>query len=155
MMRHPMIVPCLGLALLIVAACGGEDLDDEQRANRLLGHLAEDDYRNAWYRPPGYEVRTASATHHGTYVDIFINDILYAARNGEPREYWPDGSIVVKDGWDGEGARTEIAAMEKVDGEWFYALWDGTGNFVSAGQPAGCVNCHADGYDYLRAIRLP
>jgi hypothetical protein len=67
---------------------------------------------------------------------------------------WPDGSLLVKDSFDG-GSVELVAAMEKRSGRWYWAEWDANGNAKYAGEPDVCIQCHAAGEDFVLTMGLP
>ncbi|HEU4537779.1 MAG TPA: hypothetical protein VFS00_26845 [Polyangiaceae bacterium] len=152
-MRRPtLLLALLALPASLLAACG----DDQEPANArdLYRRLQAADYRS-WRRPPGYETRQKTNVPHGESVDIYVNDVVAAALDaGEPLEAWPEGSLIVKDGFDGDDLEL-VAAMEKRDGAWFWAeYYDGDAKY--SGQPGICVDCHERGAnDFVRAFPLP
>jgi hypothetical protein len=135
--------------LCVVAACGDDQDPDGARA--FLERIQEEDYR-AWARAPGFEERRSSNAPHGEEVDIYVNDAVVAVLEaGEPVEAWPEGSVIVKDGWDGASLEL-IAAMEKRSDGWYWAEWDGEGQSLYSGKPDVCVGCHASGSDFVRSF---
>jgi hypothetical protein len=45
--------------------------------------------------------------------------------------------------------------MEKTDGTWFWAEYDGDGDTLFSGAPEICTGCHAIGDDFVRAFFFP
>ncbi|MDH5675361.1 MAG: hypothetical protein OEZ06_24785 [Myxococcales bacterium] len=140
------------LALPLGAACG--DNQDPAGAEALWQALQEVDYRS-WPRAPGYEERRGSNAPHGDKVDIYINDVLAEAlASGESLERWPNGSVIVKDGFDG-GDLELVAAMEKRLTGWYWVEYAAGGEAIYSGSPETCTDCHKSGDDYVRAFELP
>lgn len=140
------------LCVLVVAGC--TDDQDPEGATELYQRLQDADYRS-WQRAPGYDERRGSSAPHGDAVDLYVNDVVAGAlAAGAPLDSWPEGSLIVKDGWDGDDLEV-IAAMEKRDGRWYWAEWDGEGASLYSGEPEVCIDCHASGDDYVRAFGLP
>lgn len=137
------------------AACGGEnENEDEEGALQLLARVQAEDYRE-WSRPPGWEARTPSRAPHGAAVDIYVNDSVVAALGSEASlDAWPEGSTIVKDGWNGPELRL-IAIMDKRSDGWYWAEYDASGAPAYSGRPATCTNCHSSGSDFVRAFPLP
>jgi hypothetical protein len=103
----------------------------------------------------GWPSRRASGAPHSDDVDIYVNDIVAEVLAiAEPTERWPEGSIIVKDGFDG-GDLEIIAVMEKRSDGWFWAEYDSEGEPDYSGRPDICIDCHASGSDGVRAFRLP
>jgi hypothetical protein len=150
-----MSTPARGLAFAVaffVAGCG--DNQDEAGARALLQKIRADQYRT-WDRAPGYEVRRPTHAPHSKFVDIYVNDrVAEVLALGEPLEGWPVGSILAKDGFDGNDLEL-IAVMEKRADGWFWAEYDDDGDPDYSGRPDICTDCHRSGSDYVRAFRLP
>ncbi len=141
------------LALLLfpaLAACADDEAPDD--AAGLLARIRADDYRS-WARAPGYERRRDADSPHADQVDIYVNDVVANALAGGPITAWPVGSIVVKDGFDGDALEL-IAVMEKRADGWFWAeYFDDVSRY--SGTPEVCTGCHADGDDGVMAFGLP
>jgi hypothetical protein len=144
----------LGSALalsLFVAGCGGDDQDPEA-AKELYDRIQQANYRS-FQRAPGYEERRPGSAVHASEVDIYVNDVVAQALEQEGLDAWPDGSLVVKDGFE-DGALELVAVMEKRGGAWFWAeYFDGVAKH--SGAPSICLDCHRVGSDYVRAFALP
>ena len=96
---------------------------------------------------------------HGDYVSIWMNDTAAAAINSGGGGDLPEGSIIVKEGYNdvsGGGVGDElkgVTAMLKEEGwgddGWFWAKFDTDrgGGVLLAGAVAACANCHAGGQD--------
>lgn len=146
-MRYALVFP-LALGLW---GCG----DDEQpkRAAQLLRQIREEGY-SSWQRAPGYPTRQPANSPHSDSVDIYVNTVVADALVGPPITSWPEGSIIVKDGFSG-GNLELVAVMQKVDGEWFWAEYFG-GEADYSGKPDVCLDCHRrSGSDFVRAFSLP
>lgn len=139
----------VGLAL---TACGGEDVD-EAGARELWQRIHDQEYRS-WSPAPGWESRQPTVSAHGQEADIFINTALEEALEESDLTAWPVGSLLVKDGYRG-GSVALIAAMEKRDGGWYFAEWDGGGSVKYAGSPEVCRSCHDSAEDSVFAVGLP
>lgn len=140
------------LCLLAAAGCG-EDQEPE-RARALWDRVQAEGYRS-WDRAPGYETRQPSRAAHGEDVEIFVNDVVAMDLVAMPAvRAWSDGATIVKDGYDG-GDLCLVAVMEKSDGEWFFAEYDGEGDTLFSGTPEICTGCHAIGDDFVRAFFFP
>ena len=142
----------LALALAGLAACG--DNQDDAGARALLVRVQADGYRT-WDRPAGWETRRSSSAPHGNAVDIYVNDVVIEALlTTHADRHWPEGSLIVKDGFD-DGDLDLIAIMEKRSDGWYWAEYDDEGDPIYSGHPETCTDCHADGSDYVRAFKLP
>ena len=142
----------LPVALTLLAGCG--DNQDDAGARKLLAKVREEKYRT-WERAPGWSERRASDGPHSDEVDIYVNDAIHEVLLvGEPLSKWPEGSIIVKDGFS-DGELELIAIMEKRGDGWYWAEYDDDGDPDYSGHPDVCIDCHRDGSDYVRAFRLP
>lgn len=146
-------VPCL--TALALSACGGEDENqDAAGARELLARVSAENYRE-WPRAPGWEARKPSSAPHGAEVDIYVNDRVAAVlAAGEPLEAWPEGSTIVKDGWQGAQLKL-IAIVDKRSDGWYWAEYDAGGEPMYSGRPNTCTSCHSSGSDGVRAFSLP
>ncbi len=146
-------------ALALLGGCNANEADE------IRDQLRDDDYRNTYARAPGWtEGRLpAAGGPHGGHIDIYINDVMEeaiaeAGASGDALERWPEGSIIVKDGWNAsEGGQLQyLSFMERRDGGWFWGEYRGNGRLVSAGKNDDtCVGCHLAGEDQVRAFGLP
>lgn len=138
----------------LIGACG-DDGDDQAPAEAaaLWQKIHAIDYRSL-PRAPGFPGRTPSSAPHGDAVEIYVNDRVTETLTTPGATAWPDGSLIVKDGWAG-GSLKYVAAMEKRGGAWFWVEWSGDGDAKYSGAPSLCVNCHASGSDGVRAFGLP
>jgi hypothetical protein len=144
----------LSVLLVLVGLGGCGDDQDPEAANELWDRIHEEQYRT-WERAPGWEERRPTHAPHSEEVDIYVNDVVFGVLGGaDAHEAWPDGSIIVKDGYDGTVLEI-VAAMEKRDGAWFWVEWDGHGDSDYSGRPDICLDCHESGSDYVRAFDLP
>ena len=141
----------LAATLAASPACG-EDQEPE-RARALWERIQAEGYRS-WDRAPGYESRQPSRAAHGDAVEIFVNDVVATDLAAPPVDAWSDGATIVKDGYDG-GDLCLVAVMEKTDGTWFWAEYDGDGDTLFSGAPEICTGCHAIGDDFVRAFFFP
>lgn len=139
------------LAAISTAACGDDNIDDPEAARAFLTRIQGEKYRE-WQRAPGWETRKKSIAVHGNDSDIYINTTMAQTQAGAAA--WPEGSILVKDSFQGSDLRL-IAAMEKRAGGWYYAEWAGDGEVKFAGRPSICTDCHSSGQDEVLAFGLP
>lgn len=139
---------------LFATACGEDQ--EPARARELWDRINASGY-TTWGRPQRFPVRETSTTLHLDAVDIFTNPQLGDAERGLPIATWPDGSMIVKDGYSG-GDKGIVAVMEKTAGVWFFAEYDGKGKVLFSGRPKICVDCHGarESYsDWLYSMELP
>ncbi len=159
----PSAVFLCGVLLTSITFAGCGDTRTGDGGNGLLLKVRDMDYP-AWERAPGFPGIEVSEAPHGSYVEIYINDVLVEAlqppAEGEALTEWPVGSIIVKDGWDdAEGTeRAVLAIMEKREGGWYYEEYIGdtedepkyAGDDIST-----CMGCHSAGADFVRAFDFP
>lgn len=137
--------------LVVLSGCANQD---PEGAAAFWSRLSTFEYRQL-PRPPGYEVRRASEAIHAAEVDLYVNQpVLDVLTAEQPSTTWPEGSMIVKDGWNGDELKL-IAAMEKRGGEWYWVEFHADGGVAASGAPAVCVGCHRAGDDHVRAFRLP
>lgn len=150
----------LSMALAVFAFSGCADESREAEADReaqaLLAEVA-DDYAG-WATMPGFDARRASASPHGNAVEIYVNAVLDEALTAaieadghDASGPWPAGSIVVKDGYDGDTLITR-SLLHKTPEGWFFALFDAEDAIVDAGRDIHCLDCHSDGRDRLLSL---
>lgn len=143
----------LVVAGLVVFVVGCRN-QDEAGAIALWEDFQAADYRS-WERAPGFPGLTPSTASHGDAVEIFINDTLVEAlASGEKLTVWPEGSLIVKDGFK-NGEPWVVAAMERREGGWFWAEYEPDGEVLFSGDPGVCTRCHDAGADYVRAFGFP
>lgn len=139
----------------LAISCGNNDLDPEA-AETLLANLRAEQYKTKYFRPPGFEMPKASTAPHGDEVAIFVNDKvagIFASKIAVSE--WPEGSIIVKDGYE-EGQLTTISAMLKRSDGWFWAEWDAeSSESLASGKPELCTDCHKDGADFVKGFKFP
>jgi hypothetical protein len=151
MTRHLRVWGLCAGALLLGAGCRNQD---EDGAIALWDSFQDADYRG-WTRAPGFPGVTPSSASHGDAVEIFVNDVVAEAlAAGEPLSEWPDGALIVKDGFRNSEPHI-VAAMEKRGDEWFWAEYEPDGEVLFSGSPGICTRCHDAGDDYVRAFNLP
>jgi hypothetical protein len=148
------------LALLcLLAACSEETTSPE--ADAIRDQLDDADYRRSFARAPGWDMprQSAAGGPHGAFVDIYVNEVVAEALEaGAALERWPDGALIVKDGWDDADGETYLflAFMERRPEGWFWGEYRGDGSLVAAGvDDPTCANCHSAGQDSVFAFGLP
>lgn len=146
----------VGCALL---ACGGRE------ARELRDDIQDDDYRKTYARVPGWEQGRAAAQGgpHSGFIDLYINDVMvdaieHASSSGVVPLQWPEGSIIVKDGWSAlsGGDYEYLSFMERRTGGWYWAEFRKGKRRVSSGlNDDTCTGCHAGGDDEVLSFELP
>ncbi len=149
---RPLAIPS-ALFTLLTLGCARRD------ARELLDQIREDDYRG-WTRAPGWEAPRSPARGgpHGKFIDIYVNDVLADATEESQLAAWPDGALIVKDGWNDDAGNDlqYIVVMEKRGDDWFWAEYDDDDKVKYAGTAIRtCTSCHERGDDYVLAFKLP
>ncbi len=139
------------VVVVAVATMACRQNDDPEGARALFDRVDAASFRT-WRRAPGYEQRRKSTAPHGGAVDIYVNETIAGVLDAKkPLATWPEGSVIVKEGFDGDD-REIVAVMEKRPGGWFWAEYDGDGDVLYSGTPDTCTGCHASGDDFVRAF---
>jgi len=136
------------LLTLTIVGCG--DNQDPAGADELWGRIHDEGY-TSWAKAPGYATRQPSNAPHGDEVIIYVNDTVADALAKGDITAWPEGSLIVKDGFDGDELSL-VAAMEKRADGWYWAEWSGDGSAKFSGKPEICTDCHESGADFVRAF---
>jgi hypothetical protein len=150
--RHPYRITAGGMTLgLALIGCG--DNQDPMGADAFWEKIHDEDYA-AFARAPGYANRQPAKGPHGDEVVVYVNDTVKTALDGPAIKEWPVGSLIVKDAFAG-GEVSDVAAMEKREGGWYWAEWSSDGTATYSGKPDVCTGCHGSGADFVRAFSLP
>lgn len=137
----------------LVACSGGND--DPAGASQLWARLRGSGDYHAFARAPGRPARAASTSPHGEQAEIWINGTVQASlAAAAPLGTWPDGSLIVEDGFVG-GTLKFVVAMEKRGPSWYWAEYRADGSVEYSGAPAACTGCHRSGADFVRSFPLP
>lgn len=148
----------VALVLAVGSLIGCRQNDDPEGARQLYAKVTEGAGYRAWARAPGFPSRKPSFTAHQDAVEIFVNEAIANALAGPALvRSWPVGSIVVKEGYDGDDLAL-VAIMEKRDDGWFWVETDGDGEPLYSGRPDVCIDCHdnrAAHSDWLYSFELP
>ena len=97
---------------------------------------------------PGHEGLQPGQAPHGPFHKVFVNHTL-AAGLPAAEGLAPAGSIIVKENYSKAKEMTGITVMVKAAGyapdenDWFWAKYSPAGEVQAAGQPGGCISCHA------------
>ncbi len=145
-------LPLLVATVAALVGCG--DNQDPAGADAFWSAIHTAKY-GSFAHAPGYATRQPTSAPHGEEVVIYVNDTVASALAlGKPLTAWPEGSLIVKDGYAGDEI-TLVAAMEKRADAWYWAEWDGDGTAKYSGKPDICTGCHESGGDFVRAFPLP
>lgn len=142
------------LVTLLLLGCSSDDKNqDEDGALALLARVEREGYRD-WARAPGWAERSGPSVHSES-ADIFINDPVAALlASGQHADAFPVGSVIVKDGYNGDELAL-TAIMEKRSDGWYWAEYSAAGEPAFSGHPDVCIDCHRIGSDHVRAFALP
>ncbi|TVQ95752.1 MAG: hypothetical protein EA398_17155 [Deltaproteobacteria bacterium] len=147
------------VCLTLITGCDAEPSSPE--ADLIRDQLRAADYAQTFARAPGWESprQPEAGGAHGPFIDIYINSVVADALAGEDAlDRWPDGALIVKDGWDDAEGEVHLyfAFMERRPEGWFWGEYRGDGSLVAAGvDEPRCANCHSAGQDSVFAFRLP
>lgn len=122
-----------------------------------LWNLIRTERYRTWRHAPGVAGVRPGTGPHNARIRIWVNDIGLEALRADPRPgRFPVGTTIVKEGATASMRLTVIAAMRKQsDGKWLFAEWRPNGTLIAGGvMTPGCADCHSQGQDYVRAIRL-
>ena len=148
--------------LAAALACAGCDEPQAPVAEgaTLLEQIG--DY-STWVRPKSRTMRAASTAPHGSFVDVYVNEVV-AADEANPMlpegglTEWSEGAAIVLEGFDmlEAGTRMQRAIMLKRRGVWYWEQYLGdTTEPRFSGRVDVCRGCHSGGEDYVRSFRLP
>jgi hypothetical protein len=134
---------------------GCKDDQDPAHAKEIWERIHAENYRG-WTRAPGYPYRKPSFTAHAKAVDIYVNDVVHGAIDAQKAlSFWPEGSLIVKDGYSGDDL-VLVAVMEKRPDGWFWVEFDDEGAPIASGHPNVCIDCHERSiYDGTWSFGLP
>lgn len=137
---------------VLLSGCG--DDQDPEGARLLWEAIQREGYRS-FARAPGYPGRRPTRAPHADEVEIYVNaEVERALDSPLALDAWPVGSLIVKDGWDGNSLDIVAAMQKRADG-WFWVEWSGDGTSLFSGRPETCLGCHRIGDDWVRAFGLP
>jgi hypothetical protein len=152
--RHPSWALTLLLAHLLFGCGADEQAPDATGGQALWNEIQTLDYQS-WGRAPGYETPQPTTGAHGRSAIVLLNPVAAEAlESPSPLGAWPDGTLIVKDSYDG-GVLTLVAAMKKSSQSWYFAEWSPDGSVRFAGEPSVCTGCHGPANDRVRAVALP
>jgi len=130
---------------------GGDAVDTELVAEAEAAFAGYE----SWEQIAPYEGIQPGESVHGSFVQIWYNDIAAETINAAAGAPLPVGSTIVKESYTDEAGSDLInqTVMYKASDEygWFWGTWDGGENVIS-GQPSTCTDCHVAGQDYNLAL---
>lgn len=115
----------------------------------------ENNYKN-WELWPGTGELDPGKGPHGDSITIYVSDSAFSAIE-EKAGVMPEGSTVLKEGYNSDGELIEVVVMHKVEGfdpehnDWFWLWYDADDEIKAEGKVLSCYNCHTRqaGNDYL------
>ncbi len=163
-MRHRTYAWLAGL-LMVVAILGGCALaaptptptplpptptpdPNVQEAQALWQTLQQAQYAQNWSTVPGKGTFYKGQGPHGLLLSTYLNEAAFKALQEKPGTM-PDGAIIVKENYTPDKTLDSITVMYKKagyapdKGDWFWVKYGPQGEVQAAGQPAGCLSCHA------------
>ena len=140
------------LALSTLSACGASE--EETTSTNLWAKINKDRYRTFSKAPEWPTRRTSDSSIHAGTAEIYANRLFQEEYcKNDSLNSWPVGTLIVKEGFDGDTVKV-IAAMSKTaEGVWDFAEWDNAGAPIDSG--AKCLSCHKSGNDYVKGFRFP
>jgi hypothetical protein len=158
----------LVVALASALTAGCRDNQDPAGAEALWDRVSTSGYES-WPHPPRHPGKQPSFTLHSGSVEIFLNPVVAdayargttraAGSDAGSSSEFPVGSLVVKNGYSGNGSKLSIVAvMEKRTEGWYFAEYSADGTPLFSGRPAICLDCHEarkDYSDWLFTLELP
>ncbi|MAA79751.1 MAG: hypothetical protein CL916_10870 [Deltaproteobacteria bacterium] len=140
------------LPFFIFACVVQEDNNEISLAKQYLEEFSDFE---TWEQVSQWNGVQPSQAAHGTYVQIWLNDVaMMSLEYGEEYRY---GSAIIKEGYlDEEGTqRKALTVMIKRKdfapdtGDWFWAVYSDTDEVLLAGIPDYCISCHEASSDYV------
>ena len=114
----------------------------------LWEHMTTQSPYLGWGIWPGQILLVKGKSPHGEYIRVLANPIaLKAFREGA--DVLPDGSIIMKENYNGEKQLVALTPMFKVNGynpeggDWFWVKYAPDGTALGEGKMKGCIDCHA------------
>lgn len=129
-------------------------------AEAVWEHLQDVSYAGNWDTWPGTEPFYEGREPHGMLLTTYVND---AGREGiEPmregaQDEMPLGSVIVKENYQPDSTLASTTVMYKAEGydpehgDWFWMKRLADGTVDASGHVGSCIDCHAEGTDYLMA----
>jgi Cytochrome P460 len=125
--------------------------DPMEQAKAQWDKMQADNYQETWALFPGTDKFYKGTEPHGMLLTTYVNKTANDALKSGAKEL-PKGSMLIKENYMPDKKLGAITTMHKTgDGkdDWFWVKYnpDGSlakmGDMALAGQPGGCVGCHA------------
>lgn len=96
-----------------------------------------------------------STSVHGSYVQIWVNELAAQTIEDGTGAPMPVGAAIVKESYTDDAGSDVIntTAMYKASDEygWYWGTWE-EGEVVTSGKVSMCTDCHVAGQDYVLAF---
>ncbi|NPE31300.1 hypothetical protein HNV12_25760 [Methanococcoides sp. SA1] len=166
-MRKELTILLILISVFTVIGCTGYDSGDQEpvpenggeaqpNAADLYEQITQEDNYKEWDIWPGLVELNESKGVHGELITIYVSDNAFTAIE-DNEDVMPDGSIILKEGYNLDEELTRVLVMYKVNGydpennDWFWAVYSPQGEVTTEGKVAGCIDCHSakEDNDYL------
>ncbi|WP_440956185.1 cytochrome P460 family protein [Methanosarcina sp. Mfa9] len=120
----------------------------EPTGEEIRAYVTEENNYKNWELWPGTGELEPGKGPHGDQITIYVSDSALSAID-EKAGVMPEGSTVLKEGYDSDGELIVVVVMHKVEGfdpaynDWFWLEYDAEGEIIAEGRVLGCQNCHA------------
>ena len=141
------VILVLALSLVGVACGSNSPKLPDTTGSAVWSYLQEIKYQDEWELWPGKGEKFPGGEPHGALFTTYLNSAGFDALTGKAG-VMPDGAIIVKENYTGEGVFDLITVMYKVDGynpdnnARFWAKVKANGEVDAASQLQGCQACH-------------
>lgn len=145
-------IVALFFAVAVLSSCGQGvqtpeiPFDAETVSGEALwSYLQSFDYTK-WDLLPGHEEMEAGRSPHGAFHSVYISPNMAEAIPVDGS--YPDGSILVKENFEGDQSLGAYTVMVKLDGynpeggNWFWAKYTADGSVEMEGRADMCLDCH-------------
>ncbi|MDA0525291.1 cytochrome P460 family protein [Methanococcoides alaskense] len=166
-MRKELTILLILISAFMVIGCTGYDSGDQEpvpenggeaqpNAAELYEQITQEDNYKEWGIWPGFVELSEGKDIHGELITIYVSDNAFTAIE-DKEDVMPDGSIIVKEGYNPDEELERVLVMYKVkdydpeNNDWFWALYSPQGEVTTEGKVAGCIDCHSanEDNDYL------
>jgi hypothetical protein len=117
-------------------------------AGELYTNITEENDYREWSLMPGTGMKDPGQGVHGNMITVYVSDVALPAIENKAGSL-PNGSIIVKEGYNSNGELEGVVLMQKrdnyapEDNDWFWAAYNANGEVVDEGRLVSCQNCHA------------
>lgn len=162
-MRKELTILLILISVFTVIGCTGYDSGDPEpgpdtsgeaqpNATDLYEQITQEDNYKEWTLWPGLGELNEGTSVHGELITIYVSDAAFNAIENK-EGVMPDGSIIVKEGYNPDEELTRVLVMYKVqdydpeNNDWFWAVYSPQGEVATEGKVAGCIDCHSANAD--------